>query len=52
MSWKERGLARFCSETSPRDQEHIVNIEGLLLFDLKGKGATKQVRINDFFKKK
>jgi hypothetical protein len=33
------------------DQVNVVNIE-MLLFSLKGKGATKQMRINDFFKKK
>jgi hypothetical protein len=34
-----------------RDQANIVNIESLL-FDLKRKGAAKQMKINDFLKKK
>jgi hypothetical protein len=34
-----------------RDQANIVNIERLL-FSLKRKGGTKQMRINDFFKNK
>jgi hypothetical protein len=34
-----------------RDQANVVNIERLL-FSLKKKGATKQMRINDFFKTK
>jgi hypothetical protein len=34
-----------------RDQANIVNIESLL-FKLKRKGATKQMKINDFLKKK
>jgi hypothetical protein len=34
-----------------RDQANIVNIESLL-FNLKRKGATKQMKINDFLKKK
>jgi hypothetical protein len=34
-----------------RDQANVVNIERLL-FSLKKKGATKQIRINDFFKNK
>jgi hypothetical protein len=34
-----------------RDQANIVNIESLL-FNLKWKGSTKQMRINDFLQKK
>jgi hypothetical protein len=34
-----------------RDQVNILNI-GRLLFSLKKKGATKQMRINNFFKNK
>jgi hypothetical protein len=34
-----------------RDQEKIVYTESLL-FNLKGKGATKQMKINDFLKNK
>jgi hypothetical protein len=34
-----------------RDQANIVNIESLL-FSLKRKGATKQMKINNFLKKK
>jgi hypothetical protein len=37
--------------TTKRDQANIVNIESLLL-KLKRKGATKQMKINDFLKKK
>jgi hypothetical protein len=33
-----------------RDQANIVNIESLL-FNLKWKGATKQIKLNDFLKK-
>jgi hypothetical protein len=34
-----------------RNQANIINIESLL-FNLKRKGATKQMKINDFLKKK
>jgi hypothetical protein len=38
-------------DITKRDQVNIFNIERLL-FNLKRKGATKQIRNNDFFKKK
>jgi hypothetical protein len=38
-------------DITSRDQANIVNTERLL-FSLKRKGATKQMRINGFFKKK
>jgi hypothetical protein len=38
-------------EITERDQANIVNIESLL-FKLKRKGATKQMKINDFLKRK
>jgi 2-keto-4-pentenoate hydratase/2-oxohepta-3-ene-1,7-dioic acid hydratase in catechol pathway len=38
-------------DITERDQANIVNIESLL-FKLKRKGATKQMTINDFLKKK
>jgi hypothetical protein len=37
-------------DITERDQANIVNIESLL-FNLKWKGATKQMKINDFLKK-
>jgi hypothetical protein len=39
------------SRVFERDQAHIVNIESVL-FNLKRKGGTKQMIINDFLKKK
>jgi hypothetical protein len=36
-------------DITKRDQDHIVNIERLLLFSLKRKDAAKQMRIKDFF---
>jgi hypothetical protein len=41
----------YAHNITERDQANTVNTEGLL-FSLKSKGATKQMRINDFFKKK
>jgi hypothetical protein len=41
----------YAHNITKRDQANIVNIERLL-FSLKRKGATTQMRINDFFKKK
>jgi hypothetical protein len=40
----------YAHDITKRDQVNIVNIERLL-FSLKRKGATKQMRINDFLKK-
>jgi hypothetical protein len=40
----------YAHNITERDQAHIVNIENLL-FILKWKGATKQMKINDFLKK-
>jgi hypothetical protein len=41
----------YAHDITKRDQTNIVNIESLL-FKLKRKGATKQMKINDFLKKK
>jgi hypothetical protein len=41
----------YAHDITERDQADFVNIESLL-FNLKGKGATKQTKINDFLKKK
>jgi hypothetical protein len=41
----------YAHDITKRDQASIVNIESLL-FMLKRKGATKQMKINDFSKKK
>jgi hypothetical protein len=41
----------YVHDITERDQANIVNNERLL-FSLKRKGDTKQMRINDFFKKK
>jgi hypothetical protein len=41
----------YAHDITKRDQANIVNIESLL-FKLKRKGATKQMKINDFLKKK
>jgi hypothetical protein len=41
----------YAHDITERDQANIVNIESLL-FKLKRKGATKQLKINDFLKKK
>jgi hypothetical protein len=41
----------YAHDITKRDQVNIVNIERLL-FSLKRKGVTKQMRINDYFKKK
>jgi hypothetical protein len=38
-------------DITKRDQANVINIERLL-FSLKRKGVTKQMRINDFFKEK
>jgi hypothetical protein len=40
----------YAHDITKRDQANIVNIESLL-FNLKWKGATKQMKINDFLKK-
>jgi hypothetical protein len=40
----------YAHDITERDQANTVNIERLL-FSLKRKGATKQMKINDFFKK-
>jgi hypothetical protein len=40
----------YAHDITERDQANIVNIESLL-FSLKWKGATKQMKINDFLKK-
>jgi hypothetical protein len=40
----------YARNITERDQANIVNIERLL-FNLKRKGATKQMKINDFLKK-
>jgi hypothetical protein len=39
----------YAHDITERNQANIVNIERL--FNLKRKGATKQMRINDLFKK-
>jgi hypothetical protein len=41
----------YAHDITKRDEATIVNIERLL-FSLKRKGATKQVRSSDFFKKR
>jgi hypothetical protein len=41
----------YVHDITKRDQANIVNIESLL-FNLKWKGSTKQMKINDFLKKK
>jgi hypothetical protein len=41
----------YAQNITKEDQANIVNIEGSL-FNLKWKGSTKQIKINDFFKKK
>jgi hypothetical protein len=41
----------YAHDITERDQANVINIERLL-FSLKRKGATKQMRINDFFTKK
>jgi hypothetical protein len=40
----------YAHDITERDQANFVNIESLL-FNLKWKGATKQMKINDFLKK-
>jgi hypothetical protein len=40
----------YAHDITERDQANIVHIESLL-FNLKRKGATKQIKINDFLKK-
>jgi hypothetical protein len=40
----------YAHDTTKRDQANIVDIESLL-FNLKRKGVTKQMKINDFLKK-
>jgi hypothetical protein len=40
----------YAHDITKRDQANIVNVE-MLVFSFKRKGATKQMRINDFFKK-
>jgi hypothetical protein len=40
----------YVHDITERDQANIVN-SGSLLFKLKGKGNTKQIKINDFLKK-
>jgi hypothetical protein len=41
----------YAHDITERDQANVVNIESLL-FKLKRKGATKQMKINDFLKQK
>jgi hypothetical protein len=41
----------YAHDITERDQANIANIESLL-FKLKRKGTTKQMKINDFLKKK
>jgi hypothetical protein len=41
----------YAHNNTERDQANIINIESLL-FNLKWKGSTKQMKINDFLKKK
>jgi hypothetical protein len=41
----------YALDITKRDQAKIVNIESLL-FNLKWKGSAKQMKINDFLKKK
>jgi hypothetical protein len=41
----------YVHDITERDQGNIINIEGLL-FNLKRKGATKQMKINYFLQKK
>jgi hypothetical protein len=41
----------YAHDITESDQANIVNIESLL-FNLKWKGATKQIKINDYLKKK
>jgi hypothetical protein len=48
MSWRGRGPAH---DITRREQVNIVEVERLL-FSLKRKDATKQIRFNEFFKKK
>jgi hypothetical protein len=40
----------YAHDITKRDQANIVNIE-MLVFSLKMKGATKQMRLNDFVRK-
>jgi hypothetical protein len=41
----------YAHDITKRDKANIVNIK-TVLFNLKRKGATKQIKINDFHKKK
>jgi hypothetical protein len=41
----------YAHDITKRNQVNIINNE-MLVFSFKGKGATKQMRINDFFKRK
>jgi hypothetical protein len=41
----------YAHDITERDQANIVNIDRLLLFRLKRKGATKQMIIHDFLRK-
>jgi hypothetical protein len=47
---EEGGRLQYAHDIIERDQANIVDIERLL-FSLKRKCATKQMKINDFFKK-
>jgi hypothetical protein len=45
------GVFMYAHDITERDHSNIVNIESLL-FNLKRKGATEQMKINDFLKRK
>jgi hypothetical protein len=50
-SFESMRALMYAHNITKRDQANIVNIESLL-FNLKWKGSTKQMKINDFLKKK
>jgi hypothetical protein len=50
MRFESMKALMYVHDITESDQANIVNI-GRLLFKLKGKGDTKQMKINDFLKK-
>jgi hypothetical protein len=50
-AFKSMRAFMYAHDITERDQANIVNIESLL-FNLKRKGATKQMKIHNFLKKK
>jgi hypothetical protein len=50
MRFESMKVLMYVHDITERDQANILNI-GSLLFKLKGKGDTKQMKINDFLKK-